>query len=124
MALNRVGEFSIRLGVSVSLDQASNSFAEKLDVIKRVISLNPLVKVRVECDLLNVFRVAKLNECLTSSVVAVEDLLQNVEDGVGRSVCLVVLLEVGLLNFGLGGQSLSLSLSLVQLVVMSSPVWV
>jgi hypothetical protein len=45
LALNRIGEHGIRLGVSVSLDQAPDSLAKKLEVIKRVVSLHLLVKV-------------------------------------------------------------------------------
>lgn len=107
LALNGVGEHSIGLGVGVSLDQASDSLSKKLDVIKRVVSLDSLVQVRVEGHLLDVLGVAKFNKGFAGTVVAVEDLLQNVQYSVSGSVGLVVLLDVGLFDFGLSGKSLS-----------------
>jgi len=102
-----VGEYSIRLGVGVSFDQASDGLAKKLQVIKRVVSLDLLVKVGVESNLLDVLGVAKFDEGLSGSVVRVEDLLQDVQNSVGRSVKAVVFLKVGLLDFFLGRKSLS-----------------
>ena len=104
LALNGVGKFSIRLSVGVSLDQASNGLSKKLQVIKRVVSLDPLVQVRVESNLLDVLAVAKLNESLASAVVGVEDLLEGIQDGVSGSVELVVLGNVCSLDLGLGGE--------------------
>jgi len=107
LRFNGVGEYGIGLSIGISLDQASDGFTEKLQVIKRVVSLDSLVKVRVESDLLDVLGVAKFDKGLSGSVVGVENLLQNVKDGVGGSVGLVVFLEVALFDFFLGGHSLS-----------------
>ena len=107
MALNRVGEHSIRLSISVSLDQVSDGLTKKLDIIKWVVSLDLLVQVRVEGDLLDVLGVAKFDKGLASTVVGVEDLLQDIKDGVSGSVQFVVFGKVGLFHFFLGGQSLS-----------------
>ena len=72
MALNRVGEHGIRLSISISLDQASDGLAKELDVVKRVVSLDLLVQVGVECDLLHIFGVAELNKGLASTKSASE----------------------------------------------------
>jgi hypothetical protein len=104
LALNGVGEFLIGLGLGVSLDQASNGLSQKLQVIKRVVSLDSLVQVRVESYLLDVLAVAKFDEGLTGTIVGVEDLLQSIKNEVSGSVSTVVLLDVCVLDIGLCGQ--------------------
>jgi hypothetical protein len=105
LALNGVGESLIGLGNRVSTDQASNGFSEELQIVKRVVSLDSLVQVGVESDLLDVLGVTELNESFAGSIVGVEHLLESVEDEVSGSVCVVVLLDVGLLDLGLGRQA-------------------
>ena len=52
-----VGEFLIGLGNGVSLNETSDCLAKKLDIIKGVVTLYPLVKVGIECNLLDVLGV-------------------------------------------------------------------
>jgi len=104
-ALHRVGELLVGLGDGVSLDEASDGLPEELEVVEGVVSLDLLVEVGVKGYLLDVLALAELDEGLAGTVAGVEDLLEDVEDGVGGAVGAVVVLDVGGLDLLLGGEA-------------------
>lgn len=88
----------VGLGDTVALDEAADGLAEELEVVEGVVALDLFVKVGVEGDLLDVLGLAELDEGLAGSVVGVEDLLEDVEDGVGGAIGAVVVADVGVLR--------------------------
>ena len=62
-------------------------------------------KVGVEGDLLDVFGLAEFDKGLAGTVAGVEDLLEDVENGIGWPVRAIVVLDVCGLDLLLGGQA-------------------
>eukprot|EP00968_Pinguiococcus_pyrenoidosus_P016466 scaffold1596_cov302-Pinguiococcus_pyrenoidosus.AAC.35 len=102
---HRVAEGLVRGSERVAAEQRANRGEEQLDIRDRVVSLDLLVEVGVEGNVLDIRGLAHLNERLAGGVVGVEHLLEQVQNGVGGSVGLVVRLQVQILDLLLGGEA-------------------
>jgi hypothetical protein len=104
--LNRVAEGPVlgHVGAGILVDEVAHSVDKELDVLNGAARGDLLVKVRVESHLLHVLGCTHLNKGLTGRVGAVEELLEQVEHGIGRAVQAIIGGEVGVLDLHLGGE--------------------
>mmetsp|Transcript_18653 Transcript_18653/g.57341 ORF Transcript_18653/g.57341 Transcript_18653/m.57341 type:complete len:200 (+) Transcript_18653:224-823(+) len=96
--LDGVVEDLVGLGDGGAPEEGAEGLEEELDVLDGVVALDLFVEVGVEGDLLDVLGFAHVDEGLAGGVGGVEDLLEDVEDGVGGFVELVVGLQVQFLE--------------------------